>query len=409
MHLGTEVKPEFELSESHKMLKQLARDFAIKEIAPLLPQIDREDELPEGFMKKYADAGLLGITVPPEYGGPGEDYVGVMVVDGELTRYGGELSHSVTCMHNLTVCDTINLFGTEEQRKRWLPRMVTGEKIGIGLYSELEAGSDVLAIEMTATKDGDSYLLNGNKNFMSAWNVANTAITWVRTKPEAGDKGITTFILDMEKGNAMEKENTGKLELVRHKKMGSRGEHCYLGYFDNYRVPAENVLGNENDGVRVMMTALGKQRPLAAMRCVGHIWMALDASIPFAKKRVQFGKPISEYQLTREKLANMYTMAQASEYLVMRAAEVAWEAYHVRHGEDRSLISEVNKLGSAAKLISCRASRQAVLDAYQIHGGNAYDEDYPVNRILRDGLAGSLAGGSDEMMILNLAEELLRG
>jgi len=392
----------FELSEGHKMLQRFTQDFAIKEIAPLLPQIDQEDKLPEGFMKKFADAGLLGITIPPEYGGPGEDYVGVVVADEELTRYGGGLSHGVTCMHNMTVSDTINLFGTEEQRKRWLPPMVTGEKIGSGLFSEPQAASDVLAIQMTATKDGDSYLLNGTKNFVSAGNIANTWITWAKTKPKVGRRGITTFVLDVER------DNTGKLELVKRKKMGGRGNYTYIAYFDDYRVPTENVLGNENEGTRIMMTALGKQRPLAATLSLGHIWRALDASVPYAKQRVQFGKPIGEYQLIQSMLADMYTMGLACRYLVRRAAALAWEAYHVRHGEDRSLLREVNKVGSAAKLISSRAARKAVLDAYQIHGGNAYDEDYPVNQILRDGLLGSTAGGTDEMMILNVAQELLR-
>lgn len=401
MEFESDVKLGLELSERHKMLKRHAGDFAKKEIAPILAQADREDKVPEGLLKKISDAGLLGIAIPPEYGGPGEDYVGVVIVDEELTRYGGELGHSLTCMHNLTVSDTIYLFGTEEQRKRWLPRMLTNEKTGAGLYSEPNAGSDLLAMQMKATRDGDSYLLNGTKNFSSGLDFANTPITFARTKPEAGAKGITAFILDLD-------ENKVGLQLEKRDKMGSRGVGEFEAHFDNYRVPAKNVLGNENDGVTVMMTAIGKQRPLAAASCIGHIWMALDACVPYAKERTTFGKPIASYQLIQTMLVDMYTMGLASRYMVHQAMVMAWELYHVRGGKDRALMRDVNRLGSAAKLISCRASRKAVLDAYQIHGGNAYCLDHPVNQILRDGLVGSQAGGTDEMMILNIADNLLK-
>ncbi len=415
MGIDHEFTLDMGLNEQQRMIRRQAREFAQKEIAPILPKIEEEGKLPGEvmpFMKKIADAGLFGITVPPKYGGPGADYKSVVVVDEELTRFGGELMHIFTCMHNLTVGDTIDLFGTEEQKKRWLPDLVAGKRTGAGAYSEPDAATDIISLKMTATKDGDGYLLNGTKNYVSVANTANTWITFARTKPEGGAHGLSCFVLEIAPPGVApyDRPNKGKdgLQMVKHNKMGSRGEDCCIAYFDNYYVPAENMLGAENKGVKVMMTALGKQRPLAAASCVGHIWMALDAALPYAKERKQFGKPICEFQLIQSYLTDMYTMGLAARQMVHRAAELAWEAYHVREGKDTSLIHELNKVGSAAKYISSRGSRKAVLDAYQIHGGGAYDLDHPVNRILRDGLVGSQAGGTDEAMIINTAEELIR-
>ncbi len=415
MGIDHEFTLDMGLNEQQKMIRRQAREFAQKEIAPVLDKIDQEDNLPGGvrpFLKKIADAGLFGITVPPKYGGPGADYKSVIIVDEELTRFGGELMHAVTCMHNLTVADTIDLFGTEEQKKRWLPDLVAGERTGGGVYSEPDAGTDVLSLKMTATKEGGGYRLNGTKNYVSVANTANTWLTFARTKPEGGMRGISCFILEIAPPGVAPYDRPNKdkdgLQLVKHNKMGSHGEDCCIAYLDNYYVPAENILGPKNEGGKVMMTALGKQRPLAAASCVGHIWMALDAALPHAKERKQFGKPICEFQLIQNYLADMYTMGLAGRQMVQRAAELAWEAYHVREGKDVSIIHELNKVGSAAKYISCRGSRKAVLDAYQIHGGDAYDLDHPVNRIMRDGLVGSQAGGTDEAMIVNTAMELIR-
>ncbi len=415
MGIDHEFTLDLGLSEQQKMIRRQAREFAQKEISPILAKIDEEDKLPGGtmpFLKKIADAGLFAITVPQKYGGAAADYKSVIIVDEELTRFGGELMHILTCMHNLTVSDTVDLFGTEEQKKRWLPDLVAGKRTGAGVYSEPDAGTDIISLKMTATKDGDGYRLSGTKNYVSAANTGNTWLTFARTKPEGGAHGLSCFVLEVAPPGVAPYDRPNKdkdgLQMVKHKKMGSIGEDCNIAYFDNYYVPAENMLGNENEGIKVMMTALGKQRPLAAASCVGHIWMALDAALPYSKERKQFGKSICEFQLIQNYLADMYTMGLAGRQMVQRAAELAWEAYHVREGKDVSLIHELNKVGSAAKYIACRGSRKAVLDAYQIHGGDAYDFDHPVNRILRDGLVGSQAGGTDEAMIVNCAEELLR-
>ena len=415
MAIEHEYTENYGLTEDQKAIRKQARKFIQQEITPLLPQIDLEDKLPNNdpmaFMKKFADAGFLGVCVPEEYGGPGLDYKTLMIIDEELTRGGGNLTHSVTCMHNLTVSDTINLFGTDEQKSRWLPDMVKGLKTGTGAYSEPEAGTDILSLRSTATKKGDGYLITGTKNYVSGANTGNTWITWARTKPETGINGLSCFVLDIAPPGVATHDRPDKnktLQLSKHNKMGSRGEECLIAYFDNYYVPAENMLGAENEGGNIMMTALGKQRALAATSCLGHIWAALDTALPYSKERKQFGQLICEFELIQQYLADMYTAAIASRNLIYQAAEMAWEAYHVREGKDISLIHELNKVGSAAKYLACAGSRKALLDSYQICGGGAYDLEHPANRHLRDGLVGSHAGGSHEAMAVNLAQELLR-
>jgi len=403
MELDSEGKRELELSERHRALQTFCRDFAKAELQPIMAQIDLTDEIPEGLIKKLGSVGLLGIATPKEYGGAADNYVGIMIEDETLTRYSGELGHSLTCLQNLTVSDTINLLGTDEQRKRWLPGLVTGERYGAALYSEPHSGSDVLAMETKAVQDGDAWLITGSKDFGSLMDEANTVLTFAATQFQSGRlTGLTAFILELDK-------NRDGLQLTKNDKMGGRGNHEFDVEFVNYRVPSQNILGKPHEGIKVVMTALGKQRPLAAASSVGHVWLALDASVPYAKKRVTFGKPIAERQLIQTMLVDMYVMGMASRYLVHSAARIAWELYHVRNGEDKALRYDLNKVGSAAKLLASRAARKAVLDAYQIHGGSAYFTKHPVNRILRDGLVGSQAGGTDEMMITNIAEELLRG
>lgn len=385
---------DFELSEQHKMLKELMRDFMEKEIAPFCEQIDKTQKLPDGIWKKLADLDLLCVSIPRDYGGPGLDYLAELICCEEASRICPALAMSCSMGHSVTCADNILRSGTEEQRKKYLPPMCRGEKIGAFALTEPNAGSDAVAVQTTARRDGDSYVINGTKTFITNGSIADVFVLVAKTDVEAGARGISTFIV--------EKGSPGHLETSEFDKMGFRGATTAELSFQDYRVPAENILGEENKGVRVMMAGLDVERAIGCGLALGISQRALELSLEYAKQRVQFGQPISHFQLIQEKLADMYTMMEAGRLLAYEAITLAQNA------EGKGEKADIHKIAAAALLLCGDASEKAAWEAVQIHGGYGYMMEHPVNRLFRDSRLESIGAGTREIRKLIIATELLK-
>lgn len=274
---------DFELGEEHKMLAKTLQDFMVAEIEPIAMKIDKEAKMPEWILKKLGDMGLMGITVPEEYGGGGFDYLANIIAIKEMTKVCPSLG-MVYGVHTAIAAENIYRSGNEEQRKKFLPALCSGEKIGAIALTEPNHGSDAVGMEMKARRDGDYYVLNGEKMFITNAPIAGTFLLYAKTAPELGSKGITAFVV--------EKGCEGKLDITELEKMGYRGSTTGQMAFEDYRVPRENVLGEENKGVRVLMNGLDTERTIMSAICLGLAESALELSIKYSKEREQFGKPI---------------------------------------------------------------------------------------------------------------------
>jgi len=384
---------DFELSELHKMMAEAVYDFMVKEIEPIAEQIDRQDEIPGWVWKRLGDLGWMGVTVPEEYGGSGMDYLAQCICLEQMSRICPALSLSCHAHSNLC-CDNLYRNGTEEQRRRFLPSLCSGEKLGALAITEPNAGSDAVGIQMRAKKDGAHFVLNGTKTFITNGPVAGAMIVYAKTDPEKGAKGITAFIV--------EPGYEGGFTARHLEKMGERGSPTGELIFDDYRVPEENVLGQVNQGVKVMMGGLDMERVAGTGWTLGIAERALELSLSYAKDRVQFGQPIAEFQLIQEKLVEMYVGIESAKLLMYKAATMAQTADSSGKG------SELNKLAAAALLLAGQVATQAALHAVQIHGGYSYMLDYPVNRLLRDVKLGEIGAGTTEVRKIIIARELLR-
>ncbi len=289
---------DFELSEPHRMLADAVYDFMVKEIEPLAQQIDREDKLPDWIWGKLGELGWLGITVPEKYGGSGFDLLAQCICLEQMSRICPALSLSCQAHSNLC-CDNLYRNGTEEQRQKYLPVLCRGEKLGALAITEPNAGSDAVGMQMRARKEGRHYILNGTKTFITNGTVAGTLIVYAKTAPEKAAKGITAFIV--------EPGFEGSFTSKEIEKMGDRGSPTGELVFDDYRVPQENILGEENQGIKVLMEGLDTERVAGAGWTLGMADRALELSLRYAKERVQFGRPIAEFQLIQEKLVDMYS------------------------------------------------------------------------------------------------------
>ena len=385
---------DFELSEAHKMLAESVYDFMLREIDPIAEEVDREDRLPDWTWKKLGQLGWMGVTVPEEYGGSGMDYLAQCICLEQMSRICPALSLSCHAHSNLC-CDNLYRNGNEQQRRRHLPPLCSGEKLGALALTEPNAGSDAVGIEMRAKREGRYYLLSGIKTFITNGPVAGAMVLYAKTEPEKGAKGITAFIV--------EPGLQGTLTARHLDKMGVRGSPTGELIFDEHRVPEENILGALNQGVSVMMGGLDMERVAGTGWTLGMGERALELSLKYARERVQFGQPIGQFQLIQEKLADMYIGIESARLLMYRAATMAQTAERGGKG------SEINKLAAAALLLAGQVSTQAVLHAVQIHGGYSYMLDYPVNRLLRDVKLGEIGAGTSEMRKIIVAREMLRG
>ncbi len=379
---------DFRLSEPQRMIRDMVREFAAKEIGPIAAECDREHKFPMETAKRMGELQLLGITVPEEYGGPGADYVSFALVAEELAR--ADASHSVIFGANasLTVGPILN-FGTEEQKQHYLPKLTSGEYMGCYALTEPEAGSDAGSLKTTAIRDGDEYVINGQKVYISNGAVADTCVLFARTDPDTpGPKGVSAFIVDAKKTKGF---SVGKNE----DKLGLNASYTNQLFFEDMRIPVENRLGAEGEGFKVAMATLDTGRIMAAAGSVGIARAAFEDSTAYAKERHQFGRPIASNQAIQWKLADMDVHIEAGRNLYLKAAWLRDQGNPYTHAASR------------AKLFCSEMAMKATIDGVQIHGGNGYTKDYAVERYMRDIKIFEIFEGTSEIQRLVIARHIL--
>ena len=376
---------DFELGETAEMLRESVRGFADAEIAPLAAQIDASNEFPMELWPRMGELGLLGVTVEEDYGGAGMGYVEHVVAMEEISRASASVGLSYGAHSNLCV-NQIRRYGTEEQKRRYLPRLISGVHVGALAMSEPGAGSDVVSMRLAAVPSGDGYVLNGTKMWITNGPDADVIVVYAKTRPEAGSRGITAFIVE----SAFEGFSTSpKLD-----KLGMRGSNTGELVFDDCYVPSGNILGEIDRGVAVLMSGLDSERAVLSGGPLGVMQACLDLVLPYVREREQFGQPIGEFQLIQGKLADMYTRMSASRayvYAVARACDL-----------DRSS----RKDSAGAILYSAERATETALDAVQILGGNGYINEYPAGRLLRDAKLYEIGAGTSEIRRMLIGREL---
>ncbi|XP_063821043.1 isovaleryl-CoA dehydrogenase, mitochondrial [Ostrinia nubilalis] len=369
----------FGLSSEQQQLRQVVFDFAQKELAPKASEIDKQNNFAElrDFWKKLGQLGLLGITASPDYGGTGGKYSDHCVIMEELSRASGGVALSYGAHSNLCI-NQINRNGTHEQKSKYLPKLCSGEHMGALAMSEPGAGSDVVSMKTRAEKKGDYYVLNGNKFWITNGPDADVLVVYAKTdlasKPQ---HGITAFLI--------EKGFPGFTTAQKLDKLGMRGSNTCELVFEDCKVPAENVLGEVNKGVYVLMSGLDLERLVLAGGPVGIMQAAIDAAFQYAHTRKQFGKNIGEFQLLQGKMADMYTTLSACRSYLYNVARACDEGH-------------VNSKDCAGVILYCaEKATQVALDAVQILGGNGYINDYPTGRLLRDAKLYEIGAGTSEV------------
>ncbi len=379
---------DFGLGEEIDMLRDSVRGFAGSRVAPIAAEIDRTDEFPRHLWPEMGALGLHGITVEEEYGGAGMGYVAHCVAMEEISRASASVGLSYGAHSNLCV-NQIRRNGTEAQKRRYLPKLISGEHLGALAMSEPGAGSDVVSMKLRAEKRGtDRYVLNGTKLWITNAHYAETLVVYAKTAPEAGPRGITAFLV--------ERGFKGFTPAQKLDKLGMRGSPTSELVFEDCEVPAENVLGQVNDGVRVLMSGLDYERAVLAAGPLGIMQACLDAVVPYVHERKQFGQPIGEFQLIQGKLADMYTTMNACRAYV----------YAVAAACDRGQTTRKDAAG--AILYAAEAATRLALDAIQILGGNGYINDYPAGRLLRDAKLYEIGAGTSEIRRMLIGRELFR-
>ena len=383
---------DFNFSDQHIMLRESIRNFAAKEICPIAEHIDAEDKWPDGMWQKLANMGIMGITVAEEYGGAGADLISAIIVLEELSKASPAIALSWGAHANLC-CNNLNHNASPNQKGKYLPPLCTGQHIGALGLTEPNAGSDAVNIQTVAVRKGDHYVVNGTKMFITNGSVANTIVLYAKTDKEKRARGLTAFILDTGfPGFSVSKEL---------KKYGHRGSPTAELILQDCIIPAENVIGEENKGINVMMSGLDVERAFYAGESIGIAEACLELSIKYAKERVQFGKPIGAFQLIQAKLADMYTQLEAGKMLCYKAAVLAEQARTGGKG------TEIHKLAAASILFNAEMASRIADQAVQIHGGYGYMLEYPVQRFLRDAKLIEIGAGTSEIRRLIIARELL--
>lgn len=380
---------EFALSEPQRMIRDMVHEFAEKEVKPVAARHDREHSFPEATTRRMGELGLLGITVPEPYGGPGADYVSFALVAEELAW--ADASHSVIFGANasLTVSPILN-WGTEEQKQAWLPDLAAGKRLGCYALTEPEAGSDAGSLKTRAVREGDEYVVDGQKVFISNGAVADVCILFARTDPGSQDaRGVSAFVVDTKSDGFSVGRNEDKL--------GLNASYTNQLFFEGLRVPAENRLGAEGDGFRIAMSTLDTGRIMAAAGSTGIARAAMEDSIAYAQQRKQFGKPIASFQAIQWKLADMDVHIEAARNLYLKAAWLKDRQEPHTHAASR------------AKLFASEMAMKATIDGVQIHGGNGYTKDYAVERYMRDIKIFEIFEGTSEIQRLVIARHILGG
>ena len=367
------------------LLRETVRQFAAAEIAPRATKIDQENDFPRDLWQKMGDLGLLGITIPETFGGSGMGYLAHAIAMEEISRASASVGLSYGAHSNLCL-NQISLNGSEEQKARYLPALCSGEHVGALAMSEPNAGSDVVSMRLQAVRDGDAYVLNGNKMWITNGPDADVYVIYAKTDPEAGSKGITAFIV--------ERDTPGFSRSPKLDKLGMRGSNTCELVFDNCRVAIEQVLGEVGRGVRVLMSGLDYERAVLSGGPIGILQACLDAVVPYVHDREQFGQPIGEFQLVQGKLADMYARCSASRAYLYAVCEALDRGEHSR------------KDAAAVILYTAEAATQSALDAIQLLGGNGYINDYPTGRLLRDAKLYEIGAGTSEIRRMLVGREL---
>lgn len=374
----------FDLGETVDMLRDAVHDFAQAEVTPLAESTDLKNEFPNELWPKFGEMGLLGITVPEAYGGAEMGYLAHMVAMEEISRASASIGLSYGAHSNLCV-NQINRNGTEEQKQKYLPKLISGEHIGALAMSEPNAGSDVVGMQLKAEDKGNFYLLNGNKMWITNGPDADVVVVYAKTDPSAGPKGITAFIVE----RAFGFESAQKLD-----KLGMRGSNTCELVFKNVEVPKENILGELNRGVAVLMSGLDYERAVLSAGPTGIMTACMDVVVPYIHDRKQFGQSIGEFELMQGKMADMYTTMNATKAYV----------YALGKACDRG--ETTRKDAAGAILYAAEKATWMALETIQTLGGNGYTNEFPAGRLLRDAKLYEIGAGTSEIRRMLIGREL---
>jgi butyryl-CoA dehydrogenase len=379
---------DFAPTEEHRMIRRMVREFAEKEIAPRAEEIDETDQFPDDLFRRMGELGIIGLPFPEEYGGSGGDYTGLVIALEEIARVSGSMAITLDAQTSL-YCEPIYLFGTEQQKREYLAPAARGEKIGAFGLTEPQAGSDAGATRTRAIRDEETgeWIINGQKNFITNGSIADFAVITAKTDPEAGTRGISAFIVE---------RGTPGFEAGRdEKKMGLKGSVTSELFFENCRIPGDNLLGRENKGFKQFLTTLDAGRVAIAAMAVGLAQGALDKAVVYAQEREQFGRPIAKFQAIQWMIAEMATEIDAARLLVNRAA---W----LRERGER-----FTKEAAMAKLFATEMSERVCYKSIQIHGGYGYMKEYEVERMYRDQRLCAIGEGTNQIQRLVIARQVL--
>jgi butyryl-CoA dehydrogenase len=378
---------DFALTAEQEMVRKMVREFAEAELRPIAADIDREGTYPEETVKKMGKLGLMGMTVPKEYGGGGLDSVSYAIGVEEISRACS--SHGVIMsVNNSLACFPIQTFGTEEQKKTYLTPLASGEKLGCFGLTEPSAGTDAASQQTTATLDGDEYVINGSKIFITNGSVADTIVFFAMTDKSKGTRGISCFVID---------KNTPGFSIgTIEEKMGIRASVQAELVFENMRIPKEDLVGEEGKGFKIAMLTLDGGRIGIASQALGIAQAALDESLKYAKEREQFGRPIGKFQAIQWMIADMATEIQAARFLVYKAA---WTKDNAKRYSAEAAM---------AKLYASDTAVKATRNAIQVHGGYGFINDYPLERLYRDAKITEIYEGTSEVQRMVIAGDKLR-
>ncbi|WP_102335446.1 acyl-CoA dehydrogenase [Salimicrobium jeotgali] len=376
------------LTDEQQMMKKMVRDFAENEVAPAIESMEAEDRFPIEVVKKMGELGLMGIPIPEEYGGSEMDFTSYIIAINELSKVSATVG-VILSVHTSVGTNPILYFGTEEQKKKYIPKLASGEYLGAFALTEPGAGSDAASLKTKAVKDGDSYILNGSKAYITNAEAADTFIVFARTNPEESrSKGISAFIVEKDTPGF----TVGKVE----RKMGLHGSSTCAINFEQCRVPKENLLGEEGKGFDVAMANLNTGRIGIAAQALGIAQASLEHAVGYAKEREQFGKPIAKHQGLSFKLSDMATDVEAAKLLVYEAARL------------QQAQQPCGKEVSMAKLYASRAAVNTSIEAVQVYGGYGYTEDYPVERFFRDAKVCEIYEGTSEIQRMVIGTHLMK-
>ena len=377
---------DFELNQDHKVVQDSVRDFVNKEIKPLAAQIDEQHEIPDSLIKKLGEMGFLGSYLPEEYDGAGLDMLSYAIVVEEISKACGSTGVLVSA-HTSLACGPITTFGTEEQKKKWLPPLNRGDIIGCILLTEPDAGSDAGSISTTYRREGDEFVINGSKIFITNGGFRGTGVLFATCDKSLKHKGVSAFIVDL--------RSHGVEILKNEKKLGIRGSYTTAFALDNVRVPAENLLGQEGEGFKIAMDTLNGGRIGIAAQALGIAEGAFERALAYSKERKQFGAPICDLQAIQFKLADMWTRIETSKLLTYKAATL------------KDARKNYTMESAMCKMHASETATYVTKEAIQIHGGYGYIADYEVERMFRDAKITEIYEGTNEVQRVVISKLLL--